>query len=283
MQQKASEKGRFGNAQRGQALLIVILIMVVSLTVGLSVASRSIVNLRTSTEEENSQRAFSAAEAGVEKAIATGLGISSSQDLGNNASIKEVTIGEVSGREFVLNAGNKVEKDQGIDLGLSQDYPGYATPQNINNLSIYWGSQSESCTDSPPSAAAIELIVIWKTAGSSPRSTRYAYDPCSRENNFTLADTTGSPYTISRKTFWYRALIGNISNGLVARVVPLYANTPVGINTCNSAGTSCTALPLQGTIIQSTGASGGTERKITYFAGYPQLPVEFFQYILFSP
>ncbi|MBI3092877.1 MAG: pilus assembly PilX N-terminal domain-containing protein [Candidatus Levybacteria bacterium] len=281
MQQKASEKGRFGNAQRGQALLIVILIMVVSLTVGLSVASRSIVNLRTSTEEENSQRAFSAAEAGVEKAIATGLGISSSQDLGNNASIKEVTIGEVSGREFVLNAGNKVEKDQGIDLGLSQDYPGYATPQNINNLSIYWGSQSESCTDSPPSAAAIELIVIWEAAGSSPRSTRYAYDPCTRGNNFASAEE-GS-YIISGKTFKYKTSSIGINRGLVARVIPLYANTPVGINTCNSAGTSCTALPLQGTIIQSTGASGGTERKITYFQGYPQLPVEFFQYILFSP
>lgn len=260
-QKKASEKG--------QALLIVILVMVVSLTIGLSVASRSVVNLRTSTEEENSQRAFSAAEAGIEQALKTGQGVSVGQELGNNASIKEVDIGEVSGTEFVLNAGNNVEKDQGIDLGLSRDYPGYATSQNINNLFIYWGSQGDSC----PNSAAIEFIVF-SGASRSPQSTRYVYDPCSRGNNFSSAQT-GS-YIISGKTFKYRALIGNINNGLIARVVPLYANTPIGIN-------SDTSLSPQGKVIQSTGASGGTERKITYFKGYPQLPVEFFQYILFSP
>lgn len=256
--------------QRGQALLIVILIMVVSLTVGLSVASRSIINLRTTTEEENSQRAFSAAEAGIEKALATGAGITARQDLGNNAFIEEVDIGEVSGTEFVLNGGNNVEKDNGVDLGLSQDYPGYATSQNILNLSIYWGSQGDTC----PNSAAIEFIVISGSA-NSPRSTRYTYDPCSRGNNFSPAQT--GPYSdIPGKTFQYRAQVGTINNGLIARVVPLYANTPLGI----SSGTS---LPLQGRVIQSTGESGGTQRKVTYFAGYPQLPVEFFQYILFSP
>lgn len=255
--------------QKGQALLIVILIMVVSLTVGLSVASRSIVNLRTSTEEENSQRAFSAAEAGIEKALSTGTGITVAQDLGNNAFIEEVDIGEVSGTEFVLNGGNMVEKDNGIDLGLSQDYPGYESSQNISNLIIYWGSQGDTCSNS----AAIEVIVLSGTS-RSPQSTRYVYDSCPRGNNF-ISPNTGS-YTISGKTFKYQAQIGNINNGLIARVVPLYANTPIGIR-------SGTSLPPQGRVIQSTGASGGTERKITYFAGYPQLPVEFFQYILFSP
>lgn len=265
-------------SEKGQALLIVVLIMVVSLTVGLSVASRSIVNLRTTTEEENSQRAFSAAEAGVERALKmSGSGvIISGQNLGNNATIKTVDIGQVSGITFVLNAGNNIEKDNGIDLGLSEDY---TDPQTINNLGIYWGSQSESCTSSPPSAAAIELIVL---SGStrSPESKRYVYDPCSRGNNF-LSPETGS-YTISGKTFKYRTpltgsyRIGNINNGLIARIIPLYASTPIGI-------TSDTALPFQGKVIQSTGASGGTQRKISYFQGYPQLPVEFFQYILFSP
>lgn len=243
--------------------------MVVSLTVGLSVASRSIVNLRTSIEEENSQRAFSAAEAGVEKAIATGTGITAAQDLGNNAFIKEVSVGEVSGTEFILNAGNMVEKDQGIDLGLSQDYPGYETSQNISNLIIFWGSQGDTC----PNSAAIELIVL-SGSTNSPQSTRYVYDPCSRGNNFS-SPQTGS-YIVSGKTFRYRALVGNISNGLIARVIPLYTNTQLGIS-------ADTALPLQGKVIQSTGESGGTERKITYFKGNPQLPIEFFQYILFSP
>lgn len=266
------------NSQRGQVLLIVVLVMVVSLTVGLSVASRSIVNLRTSTEEENSQRAFSAAEAGIEKALSTGAGITAAQDLGNNAVIKTVNIGQVSGTEFVLNGGNMVEKDQGIDVGLSQDYPSYTNPQDVTNLIIYWGSPTDDCASSSP-PAAIELIILSGTT-RSPESTRHVFDPCSRGNNFSPADT-GS-YIISGKTFKYRTPlsggneIGEIEDGLIARVVPLYASTPIGVS-------SDVSLPLQGKVIQSTGASGGTERKITYFAGYPQLPVEFFQYILFSP
>lgn len=258
--------------------MIVILIMVVSLTVGLSVASRSIVNLRTSTEEENSQRAFSAAEAGIEKALATGAGITARQGLGNNAFIEGVEIVETSGTEFVLNGGNIVEKDNGIDIWLS-DYPSYVNKKDVDDLVIYWGSQNESCTTSPPSAAAIELIVLSGTT-RSPQSTRYTYDPCSRENNFSSADT-GS-YLIRGKTFKYRTPlsggneIGEIEDGLIARVVPLYASTPIGVS-------SDVSLPLQGKVIQSTGESGGTQRKITYFQGYPQLPVEFFQYILFSP
>lgn len=268
------------DSQKGQALLIVVLIMVVSLTIGLAVVSRSIVNLRTSSEEENSQRAFSAAEAGVERAIrisGSGLVISD-YDLENNASIKKVEIEQVSGTEFVLNAGNSVDKDNGGDIGLSQDYPGYTSPQNISNLAIYWGSPSDDCTKTPV-PSAIELIVI---SGSvrSPESRRYTYDPCSRGNNFS-SPQTGS-YIVSGKTFRYRTpstgsdAIGSINNGLVARVIPLYTNSLIGV-------TSDTALPFQGKVIKSTGASGGAERKITYFQGYPQLPSEFFQYVLFSP
>jgi len=57
--------------QKGQALLIVVLVMVVALTVGLSIASKTIISLRTSTEEANSQKALAAAEAGIEQALKT--------------------------------------------------------------------------------------------------------------------------------------------------------------------------------------------------------------------
>ena len=53
----------------GQILILVLLIVVVSLAVGLSVASRNLTNLRISTQTEESQRAFSAAEGGVEDVL----------------------------------------------------------------------------------------------------------------------------------------------------------------------------------------------------------------------
>lgn len=270
--------------QEGQALLIVVLVMVVVLTVGLSVASRSIVNLRLSSEEQQSQKAFSAAEAGIELALkgATPL---PDQTLGDNAIIQEVRVNPISGNSFLLNGGNPVLKDEGIDVWVS-DYPNYANPKKFQFLTIYWGDPSESC----PNSAAIEVIVI-SGPTTAPLSTRFAFDSCSRTNNFSSADS-GS-YSIAEKTFKHKttrtgpnnfeALIKNINDILIIRVVPLYLNTPIAINTCNPSDQSngCTPLLSQGKQIESIGKSGDTTRKVTLFQGYPSLPSEFFNHVLF--
>lgn len=53
----------------GQVALVALLVMTVLLTVGLAAATRSITDIRISTETEESARAFSAAEAGIEDAL----------------------------------------------------------------------------------------------------------------------------------------------------------------------------------------------------------------------
>ena len=76
-------------AQRGQALLLVILTMVITLTVGLSIASRNITNSRSSSEEESSQKALSAAEAGIEKiAVDTSGTTDTTLQFSNNSAVK---------------------------------------------------------------------------------------------------------------------------------------------------------------------------------------------------
>lgn len=55
--------------KQGQILVLVLLIVVVSLAVGLAVAARNLTNIRTSTQTEHSQRAFTAAEGGVESTL----------------------------------------------------------------------------------------------------------------------------------------------------------------------------------------------------------------------
>ncbi len=256
-------------AEAGQTLLIIVLIMVVVLTIGLSVASRSITNLRTSTEEENSQRAFSAAEAGVERALQS-RGNIGSVDLLNNASIKQATYADLGGTQFVPNNGGTIAKDDGIDIWLSS-YPDYASPWS-GSLTIHWGTQGSSAC----SAAAVEIIIL-SGSSAAPISNRYVYDACtSRQsgNNFTLSTSTES--TISGVAFAYKTPPIAVSSGLLARVIPLYANTPIGVE-------GSVALPTQGKQIQSTGISGSTIRQVTYYQGYPELPPEFFQYILFQP
>jgi|SRR5581483_8720400 len=263
--------------EHGQILLIVVLAMVVFLTVGLSVVSRSITNLRTSVDEENSQRAFSAAEAGVEQALKSGQGISiqtplNATDPKNPTFIKSVTVTSQSATQLLLNNGNQILKDDGYDLWLS-NYPDYSAPQDYN-LTVFWGDPSQSDDNN----AALEIIVL-SGSKNSPTIKRLPYDPSiarQGSNNFTLTPNCTNFCTVLGKTFKYKQTLPLISSGLIARIVPLYTGAVVGID----AGS--TVIPSQGKNIQSTGISGGTTRKVTLFQGYPQLPSEFFPYILFS-
>ncbi|OGH18473.1 MAG: hypothetical protein A3F31_01660 [Candidatus Levybacteria bacterium RIFCSPHIGHO2_12_FULL_38_12] len=269
------------NFEKGQALLVVVLIMIVSLTVGLSIASRSITNIRTSSEEASSQRAFSAAEAGIEVALQTGVAsLLEGQDVANNATIKQVTITTVSGSKFLLNGGGAIPRDDGYDVWLS-DYPNYANPWNNGDVTFYWGSQI--CGSGNESlVAALEFILITGNK-QTPVASRYAVDPCTLRRNNNNFSTPGPSGSINGINFSYSYKIPvAIQNGLLIRVVPLYAHAVVGAVGVDSTSGLDKNLPPQGTQIVSTGQSAGTQRKIQVFQGYPRVPSEFFQYILFS-
>ena len=274
--------------QSGQILLIVVLVMVVSLTVGLSLASRSIINLRTAQEDESSQRAFSAAEAGVEQALQTGVTPPPNQQLLNNASINSVTIQAISGSEFLMGGGAAISQDDGVDVWFSS-YPDYQNPWT-GNLTVYWGSAVDSCSAIPTSntMAALEIIVI---SGSKtfPVAKRYTFDPCSTRSTYNkFAQVPGGDigtFSVASKTFHYRTPIFpqlnniSVSSGLLMRIISLFANTPIAVQ--KSAGDP--VLPPQGNQINSVGASGNTQRKIQVFQAFPKMPSEFFQYIFFHP
>jgi Tfp pilus assembly protein PilX len=53
----------------GQALVVVLLIVAVVLTLGLSIASRGVTEINVSSVENDSSKALDAAEAGVESAL----------------------------------------------------------------------------------------------------------------------------------------------------------------------------------------------------------------------
>lgn len=268
------------SAERGQVLLIIILVIVVVLTVGLSIISRSIINLRTSREGATTQKALSAAEAGIEQVFKTGIGIPLGTFSGTDATYI-ATSNPVLGISLLVSGGNAVPKDDGADIWLVAHDPvtnkPIFTPPWSGNLTIYWGDASGACNN-----AAMEIIVVYDPL--SPKFKRYSYDPCSSRvgnNNFSSALSGVNIISTGGKTlaFSYLTPISiPISSGLVIRVVPLYASSSIGVNV-----TSGPALPSQGTIIDSTGVSQGTSRKIKVFKGYPQLPIQYFSYGLFSP
>src|SRR4051812_24360818 len=94
--------------EQGQILLVVVLLMVIVLTIGLSLATRSVTNLRQATEEDNSQRAFSAAEAGVQVALKTGAFAQKNFSTSTQYSAKIVPI---SGQEVSINQGKIIPRN----------------------------------------------------------------------------------------------------------------------------------------------------------------------------
>ncbi len=285
-------------ADGGQVLLIVILVVIVASTVGLSLASRSITSMRSSTEEAESQKALAAAEAGIERAIQGSIPINiPSTNLGNNSSyVTQVLPGNSS--SFLINGGNMIPKDEGADVWFvghnsdgSLNYNDYSSTYP-NFLNLYWGSASDGSCSSSTAPAAIQAIIVTRDS-SSPntiKSYRYAYDSCSsqRGNNFTPADTTGS-FTVGGITFNYSTPKNDLAKGIkdiiLMRVIPIYKDAAIGIDTCNPANrpgcNNLTALPSQGYIISSTGTSGQASRKLTVFKGYPQTYLPYLSYGLF--
>lgn len=287
--------------ESGQALLIVILVMVIALTVGLSLASRSITNLRSSTEEANSQAAFSAAEAGVEQAVK--LGDTSGQSIiaavplndKNNSEISNVDISLIDGSQFLLNNGNPIFQDDGTDVWLSPhtDSPSQLFQSAWNGqLSVDWGTKNNTVTCNDP---ALEILIISGTR-VAPTMSKFVFDYCASRlssNSFCQVGSSNPPcatatvtsqagaFTINgvngSQTFNYRMQI-NVTNGLLARIIPLYNAGSVGIKG--------SGLPVQGKIITSTGTAGvnssQTVRKISFFQGYDSVPSELF-YSLFLP
>jgi len=269
----------------GQALMTVVLIMTITLTVGLSLASRSIVDLRTSSEEADSQKALAAADAGIERALASSVPSFSSSfpiEIGSEYAV-EITDAKGQG-PFLLNSGNLIPQGEGIDIWLiNHNSDGSLDTANLwngnNNLDIYWGTSSTPCDN-----AALEISVIEGTI-AAPKLVRYTVDPCASrrtENKFSADFTSGSTIegvTLQHK--WFKASIAPGSTALVVRVVPIYSNAIMGVS-------SNANLPIQGFLISSTGTSQSSssrevKRTINLFRAYEQLSTLYLNYGLFSP
>lgn len=265
-------------SEKGQILLIVVLAAVISLTVGLSVASRVVTNTKISTDETDSQKALSAAQAGVEQKLKNSAN-SGTVTFTNNKSSVTTTSVALAGSQLLINGGSEIVQDDGVDIWFS-DYPTYANPWT-GNLKLYWTDKNNSdCTKN----AAIELVII-SGSKASPAVTRYAFDTCStrRTSNSFSSPVPNDSKTISGVSFSHSAVIA-ITSGLIARVIPLYANSSVAVEGyIPGSTTTVQSLPTQGSVIEATGIAGNATRKVRVFQGFPKLPTEYFPYSLFLP
>lgn len=289
-------------ASSGQALLLLLLSMGAILTVVLSVASRSITDVSITSKDEESLRAFSAAEAGVERALIAppsgGGTVSNEVDTSTQkpSSYAAVVTPNVPVNGYVypvaLSSG-----DTGTVWFVDHTSTG-AIDNNCNGNTCYKGASIDVCWGRPGGQnVAIEVSVLY-SAGGNLEIGRGAYDPDSvrrGSNRFSspaIAGTTSTPCTIAGRTFAFQTTVNfsSLSSNLTAPVyngngamkfmrVRLLYNTGeefFGVRTL------ARDLPSQGQLVSSTGTAGNATRKVEVVNLYPEMP-SIFDAALFSP
>lgn len=264
--------------QKGQVVLILVLLTVIGLTVGLSLISRTVTDVRISSQIEQSGRAFSAAEAGIETAlVGSSIGGTASGNVtldGANASYSVENQG--GGTGVSLYPLTEVGNGQTIwfvnhtqDGKLDETNPVY-TPDT--ELEICWGTSA----DAPP---AIAVTYVYDDAGTY-NIVKGMYDPIgTRGNNFSSAESAGG---YCNGTFLYRVRITPSSDLAVpstatllfVRLTPVYFPTAIAVR-------PSAALPVQSRKISSVGQTEtGVVRKIQVTQTYPIIP-ELLHFTLF--
>ncbi len=276
--------------QSGQILLIVVLAMVVALTVALSVISHTVTNLKTAKQNEESQKAFQAAQSGLDQALQqiNTNNTNGSSTLNNQAnySFNISNSNSISSTFAEVNNGDPINQDQGYDIWLS-DYPKFTNPFT-GSITLYWDENTiTNCTQlsgnassDPTISPALEVLVLSNVL--APQLSKYVYDPCRsaapRPITNSSSTNSGGPFTLTsfnNKTYQYSVTIP-VSSALIMKVVPIFNSTTMAMQS------SGPTIPSQGKVITSTGNSGETVRKLQYFISYPQIPAELMQYAIIS-
>lgn len=266
-------------AQKGQALVIILLVLAVASTVVISLASRTVTDITITTKEKESARAFSAAEAGIEAAL---VGGPTQETLAGGESYVAETSTAIGGTEF--NFPEEISAGETVSVWFVSHDP-VTGALSCSAGPCFSGSQIDVCwgksgTPANSSAPAIEAMILYlNSAGNygTARVARVTADPYSGHgSNF---DSASSGCTVAGKNYAWKKNISFGSLGIpsgsnvlqVARVKMFYNINephPVGVVAPSS-------LPAQGTNVVSTGKAEESTRKIEVFRTFPDVPPVF--------
>ena len=263
--------------QSGQIALVALLVLTVAATVGLSLIARTTTDLSATRNIEESTRAFSAAEAGIEETLKTGIAspnTSIDSTHGVNYSTNIVAAGASAGTPFIFPQKTASENTETLWL-MAHNPDG-----TLDEAHTYTANTIDVCWSSETITPALVVSILFKASGSY-RVAKVAYDPISRGNNFS-APTPGigsCPTSTSyRSTITFSDILSIPPPGyplIALRIRPVYSQTRIAVVPAQD-------LPSQGKSIQSVGTAGsGVSRKIVVDQQY-RAPDSIFDYALYS-
>ncbi len=264
---------------RGQALLVVLLSLSVVLIIVLYIVSRSITDISLSTKDEEALRAFSAAEAGIERALIIG------SDTGN------VTVGDASFNAKISSfAQGETEVTYPIALKSGQSATfWFARPNEPDftgdQMKICWGNSGSPNGDSQ--TPALELTIVYAVSPndlSTLRIARATLDPNSArilQNNFNSAQTTGCSVGGEDFQFFSNISFSSFTGQLQYAKARLVYNTDATHKVGIDVSASGSVLPSQGFLVDSQGSFGSANRRIELYELHPVAP-PIFENVIFS-
>lgn len=272
----------------GQTLLIILLVMAVVLTIGLSVISRSITNIRISQEQEESARVFSAAEAGIEEALKQNLAVGNSlTDEVGGISYQVSAVAQGGGTTFIFPhpEGFKAGDTQTLWLVGHDEDTDELDPSTVYSgltVEVYWGNEGQGAdTETTP---ALEATLIYKDTDDEFKTFKETYDPNggrAAASNFGSAEVGSYPLSVDEETynFSFKGTIDIRETPYALRLKLLYNSDERQKIGVSGAGT----FPLQGKCYESnaTATETGITRKVRQCQFYKSLPA-IFDYVLFS-
>jgi hypothetical protein len=253
--------------------------LAVGLTIGLSVVSRSVTDIRISQEQEESARAFSAAEAGIEAKL-SGQDISSYGGFTVNVESK----GLVMANSFLFPDPVKKGETQTVWL-VGHNAAGDLDPSvhfSGDSLTIYWGNEGTS--DNEDETPALEATLIFQSGGDF-KTRKFTADPYfgrPGDNHFGTAEKSG--YTFQGQTLAFKTVLSDLPSDpdilYALRLKLLYNEGATHLLGVEASGGD---LPEQGQCYESTASqtTTGISSKVKQCNLYKTPPL-LFDYVIFS-
>ncbi len=259
--------------QSAQTLIIILIVMAVSLTIGLGVASRAVSTLRQSSSTAQSTAAYHAAEAGTEyflKTLTEDPAYRQNPDCNNDSNWTSLPNSDAAYcctvRDLAGGFSAHVRQDDVVEVDL-----GGAAMQG-ETIDIRWHAASDS---EPP--AAITFLLVEDRGDGTYHHVKSAFDPYDSRR---IADNNFAAPSIVSGDYGYRASVATEAGGgdreRLLRIRPLYSGTHLEVSARDG-----TPLPDQQVELYCEGKVANIFRKVRVVKGNPALP-SIFDFVLFS-
>lgn len=230
--------GLISKSQQGQIAVIMLLVMVILLTIGLSLAARTTQDVFLSQQQAESARVFSAAESGVEQALSLDF---ESLDF-QNPDLPPVEVQNAT-VEYSITPSTDLE------TRLAEGQTAYINLKGAGSdtVQVEWATESETGCN----AASLLISIYFEDSGVT-HVRHYPISPCDRGDSFDTGDVAGA----TSPGYSYRVPMSvNSSQDLFMRIKAVYHPTVLKVN-----GSS---LPYQNFTVRSEASNDlGDEQRI---------------------